>query len=729
MTKFNENIINKSLEEFCKDNNTTIGELEDRKILIVRDLDTLNVVLTGRNGILKIKTNRMLQCLVGVNNNGQYQSSFSVTNISQSPIVRLDKPTKDGVVLYSNTTALYSDNFTDGYISVNCNRKNTEQTRVLLNSLVYVVYGEKTNIHAFIKKTKNSDKFISLNHNGECTSNYIKELALKEKAKVRIYYPLLTTPAGDKAFTITYKLITPEFKGVNDLERLYDKTLCGGYSLVIKELNDMQDEGKARDIIRMTALKAMTRFSAKQAPSTSIGLVRGVAVYQGKFTNKTPEKFLNNTAYKKQKAMQMALLKDEITMERFEAGREKLAKLIEERLPSYLSCTQDGQGYGDALKISNAIYREFGIVIPPVFLYGMLVQTRIISSKISMMIVSHDDFVFMLNQVRKTGAVKVYGEENEVLLLTDKNGMKLNFKEEMFKDVSLEILAHAKNSQAYTSKQMLRVIIYAAYKKYGDAGIKAVIKLFEYYGGKDLQSIINNTYENAIDEEGEIIDQENKITLSMLLNSLQTGYFTNLYLKMNKNLMTESKTFFKAATKAMLHGLVSRIDRCRFALNGDNRRMVSDPTFLFTAGKLSGILGIKDAFVQNPKIKEMVFFKYPLQGNEEYYLFNNTRLVTIKKMLKVKISEGIITEEEAKHIYSFYSYVSNKVIVLPAFSHITFTCAGSDFDYDGGCVIYKTSSYDTQQDVLTNAMITILQESHEYLGVHIGEYDAQEINK
>ena len=58
------------------------------------------------------------------------------------------------------------------------------------------------------------------------------------------------------------------------------------------------------DEIKKYILKAITRFSAKQAPSVSLGLVEGIALLNGEFVNFTQESFLTKKAYKKQKDIQ-----------------------------------------------------------------------------------------------------------------------------------------------------------------------------------------------------------------------------------------------------------------------------------------------------------------------------------------------------------------------------------------------------------------------------------------
>ena len=137
--------------------------------------------------------------------------------------------------------------------------------------------------------------------------------------------------------------------------------------------------------------------------------------------------------------------------------------------------------------------------------------------------------------------------------------------------------------------------------------------------------------------------------------------------------------------------------------------------------------------------KTIAFFKYPIQGNEEYYIFENTSLKTIKKILNKHTKDNIITKEMADDIYNFYTNISDKVIVLPAFSHITFTCAGSDFDYDGCMIIYKVKDsiiankeveLEATKDIISNDIINILKEQFKHQGVHLGEYiDVNNIKK
>ena len=63
------------------------------------------------------------------------------------------------------------------------------------------------------------------------------------------------------------------------------------------------------DEIKKYILKAITRFSAKQAPSVRLGLVEGIALLNGEFVNFTQESFLTEKAYKLQKDLQKNELK------------------------------------------------------------------------------------------------------------------------------------------------------------------------------------------------------------------------------------------------------------------------------------------------------------------------------------------------------------------------------------------------------------------------------------
>ena len=76
----------------------------------------------------------------------------------------------------------------------------------------------------------------------------------------------------------------------------------------------------------------------------------------------------------------------------------------------------------------------------------------------------------------------------------------------------------------------------------------------------------------------------------------------------------------------------------------------------------------------------------------------------------------------ADDIYNFYTNISDKVIVLPAFSHITFTCAGSDFDYDGSLTIYNVNKLKTNKDIISNEIVSLLKDNFNHQGVHLGDY-------
>ena len=238
------------------------------------------------------------------------------------------------------------------------------------------------------------------------------------------------------------------------------------------------------------------------------------------------------------------------------------------------------------------------------------------------------------------------------------------------------------------------------------------------YGVECQAEYIERAFLGNLDDNNDL----DRLSISSILNAKESGYYNNLILQINKAITLESKSFIKSTSNQIGHACIDNIDRCRLPLNAENRRMVADPTFIITGGRLNGILSIEDCFVSNPMRKTIAFFKYPIQGNEEYYIFENTSLKTIKKILNKHTKDNIITKEMADDIYNFYTNISDKVIVLPAFSHITFTCAGSDFDYDGSLTIYNVNKLKTNKDIISNEIVSLLKDNFNHQGVHLGDY-------
>ena len=741
----NLNDINRSLKElydFCK---ITEEEVKDRNIRVIRTQEELDYLLHNKvDGLLKQKTVRTLQINVKLEKR-VYSSKYSFVNTTRSSIVNInDSYIVSNYTIVDNKSIKDTRNFSTQYLELKTESFSKEEEAVLMNKVIILVSADKKQPISCIATSKNT--FRSLNTNEIYTKDELKDLAKSYNTAFKFYTPLFTTPAGDKGSSILYKLLDNDCRTEEDLANKYDKVLCGGLSIVCEEVNNMINNGIAEDTIKQYELKAITRFSAKQAPSTDLCDVNGMAVYDGTFVNITQESFLNPVAYAEQKKLQKQVIdgffvnkkgeQQVIPDEKVEFLVNALNKVISTKISSFKANTQDGQVYGDSLIGAYEIYIRTGVIIAPIVLDGRMMQIRPVSIKASIVFVPHETFINMIK--RNENKIDFYGDKNRIFLFTDKNGMKLPIKKEMFKDVKLEVLADAKISDGYSSKQVLRMVFIAVHQEYGDKGVEALIKILAYYG-IDVQKEYISTALYGFDTDINDFIVDNKVSLSSVLAAKESGYYNNLILNIDKAVATETPSFIKNVCNQVGHACINNIDRCRLPLNSENRRMVADPTFIITGGKLSGILSINDCFISNPMRTTVAFFKYPIQGNREYYIFENASLKTIRKIANSYVKNNTITKEEADDIYNFYASVSDKVIVLPAFSHITFTCAGSDFDYDGCMIIYKVKGsiiankeieLEATKDIISNDIVNILKEQFKHQGVHLGEYlDVNTIEK
>ena len=724
MSRIDKENLCKSMDELCMRIKITRDEIEERKLMVINTKEALeNLFHDNNKGLLKQDTRRALQ--IEVNQKRRvYVSKYSFANVTRSALVTFDdKYTKDNYTIVSGKSIKDTKNYTCQYVTVKTSTFAKEEFAILLNRRLYLITADKKQPICCIKE---KDGYRCLNNNKLLISEEIKSLLKEYNTNIRIYTPLFTTPAGDKGCSITFKLFTPEFRSEADLSNMYNVLLCGGFDEICEKANQMINKELSLDEIRKYILKAITRFSAKQAPSVSLGLVEGIALLNGEFVNFTQESFLTEKAYKLQKDLQKNALNGSyktkdgeeklLTEEKINFLVNKINDLVAKKIDKLSAKTQDGQAYIDSLEFAAMLYYKFGVIIPPILLEGRMIQIRPVSMKTSAIAISHNTFINMLNIYKDK--IIFYGNKDHCLIFTDKNGMKLNLKQKMFKNVEFEVLADAKLSNGFTSKQILRIIFIATHKQYGDAGVKALIKVLSMYGVECQAEYIERAFLGNLDDNNDL----DRLSISSILNAKESGYYNNLILQINKAITLESKSFIKSTSNQIGHACIDNIDRCRLPLNAENRRMVADPTFIITGGRLNGILSIEDCFVSNPMRKTIAFFKYPIQGNEEYYIFENTSLKTIKKILNKHTKDNIITKEMADDIYNFYTNISDKVIVLPAFSHITFTCAGSDFDYDGSLTIYNVNKLKTNKDIISNEIVSLLKDNFNHQGVHLGDY-------
>ena len=163
------------------------------------------------------------------------------------------------------------------------------------------------------------------------------------------------------------------------------------------------------------------------------------------------------------------------------------------------------------------------MIIAPIVLDGRMMQIRPISIKASIVFVPHSIFINMIK--RNENKTDFYGDKNRIFLFTDKNGMKLPMKKEMFKDVKLEVLADAKISDGYSSKQILRMVFIAVHQEYGDKGVEALIKILAYYG-IDVQKKYISTELYGFDTDTNDFIVDNKVSLSSVLAAKESGLGT-----------------------------------------------------------------------------------------------------------------------------------------------------------------------------------------------------------
>lgn len=693
-------------------NTNSMEDLKERLGLTVEEVDACKQVTTEKQWevykkeIMKIEQKSHISVDV-ILSKGKLIANVEIQGIKRSSITEFDEALcRDTFTLRCKNSSIKRKNFTFEYVTVVTGSSSEKALAAITKENIYVMHtGGRVLVF-----TKEGSKHRCLNDNS--IADDIKSLAKNNGATLLIYYPLLVGASGEKTGSCIFKLLRND-SSKDHLFKMYDKETCGAMTLHLENINKLKKDNKPMNEVMMTVLKANGRFAAKQTPCKSFGTMKGMALYQGEFLNMTPEYALGKEGMLHMKKAQVALSlgNKEIYKQEMEALKE-----IEEVRGMIDAATQDGAGYGNCMEIAISIFEEFGGLVDPDLLIGELFQVRPITCKISLQVLSEKLFYKMVDGAEELASsrgteVKPYGDKNRMMILTDTNGLKMSFKEELFSDNKFEVLAIAKVSDGNTSKQILRI---AGYAKQKDGESDEFNKLLEECMVEDYGRRLGQVFKPTV--------KNPKISPDEFENALGNGYINNLALKLNPELTSQSRPFVNTRNKQELSAMISDADRCRVEVNIHNRRMVADAIFILTGGKINQILGIDDCFINNPTIKDVIFFKYPIQGLEEYFCFTNCKLNRIRNIAIKKCKEVGLAPSMVNYIVEFFSSVSDKVIILPAFSFIAKVCAGSDFDFDGAAVMYRVKNVVTKYDELSNYIFDSLKKNFRHSGVVLGDY-------
>lgn len=667
----------------------------------VRVITTHNEYKAFISEIKKQNTRRIVTAEVRANS-GRLSSVYSLQTLGRSSTIEFeDKYTLDEIKIKAGNKLLRAKNFTLNYVRLDLGdnlqslklAKTDLTVAYLSNEVLFFVKEKEYYKNIYNNELLTQDKFNKLVANG----------------KLLEYTPMFVGGSSDKKGTVVYKLLDTNFKQA-DMFDLYDTVLCGAMSLeqerICALLNKDLDEAGLNKV-RETILKNNVRWAAKNTSSVSHGVISGLAVYQGGFTNKIEEVQFNEEIQACLEALQCANL---LGNTKVKINAElKLCDLIT-KITYTEAETVDGAAYMSNLRYAEAIYNEFGVLIDPDLLSGEFLQIRPATMKCGCVVLPHDVFVKLLEGANLLAAnngttVESFGDPNKIMLLTDRNGLKLNIKDTMFGGCKLEVLAISKKSEGFASKQMLRVVGNFA-KDLGcfDDFVNRTENEMRLQTVDKLESII----------EPEVNDKP--VTLDVVAQAKDNDYYNVLNVQLNPNIVKESKQFFNTAVPQVASASIGDLDRMRTSMDIINMRMTADLAFILTGGRISNIIPLDCCFVNND-ILELIFFKYPLQGLEECIPFKNMTMEDIHAEIKAKV-EKANCKELHYYVAKAFSCLQDKIIVLPASKFIAALSAGSDFDYDGASCIVKIND----EDNYTNYCFNIVKSAHKNNGVVIGKY-------
>lgn len=688
--------MSKSLNKLLNELGLTMQNVKDRKYQVVATKKQFDIVFDrimhrSNKNALHVKIKQLF---------GNLSTSTSIDGVSSSSIVKFhSKYDIDKLeVRNESNKRIRKLNGTMEYLTVNFEDTNT--IRDLLSKIIYVIIGKNSRCYYYVKDEVG---FLCLNNSTINKAKCIEDIADELNGTLYRFISFLPSPSG--ARNNSYLFVQLENEDPSEIEQRYDKATCGAYTLFKDNIKNRQLSGEDPGKIVTDMIKGIVRLSAKQAPSVCLGQLRGMALLEGYFENNSKELFYNEVIQMKEEQLQVAYLKNQITKSKFDEVLGRLDNAMYEKIKCVKGKVQDGEGITSNMYVSKMIFKEFGILIDPDLLIGLVWQIRPATAKISVIIVEEKCFKQILKGAKAFGEITNYGDPNDIGLLLDRKGLKMDIDPEKFKECcTFDVLATAKISSGKTSKQILRIA-------------------FNYAINPEVTaSICNKAMEFVMgDRERSIRTMANDTDLTLLKEvdkTLKSNYYKMLELKYNPNIINESPVFYKNTYRQSISTHTNDIDGINIPLNMENRRMVADLTFIITGNKVNGLLKMDECYINNPNREHVIFFKYPLQGLEEYYSLSNT-FSSIEGQIDGLYSSGIIDEDERDALVSFFTTISEKVIILPSSLHLMHTCAGSDFDYDGGACLFRVKTVNNPVDALSNHLFDLFKDNFKFKGVDI----------
>lgn len=646
-----------------------------------------------------LKKNQLyaLSIFIDYSERNGYKTAFSIQPVIDSRTI--DMHNYFSTKIRCGNSLIKKEKFTEQIIFVNL----LESSKKWIASEVFrgtiVVIKHRTGwINVFLKK---NNGYINLEDN-----QMISSLPSDSEYTINEYALEPTQASRSRNLSGVFRNITIEDKRFE----IFDDATHGALSKLKADFKDSLLKVRCdADLIELKkkAKRAYGYIGNVQTGSVNLGTVPGFHVYHGKWTNTTREYFLHKDFISTIEKLSEAMQKNEKSevlndlSERLELMKEN--KVLEN------APTQDGQLYVNVVSLCEMIFKHLGYLVHPKLLVGRILQIRPATIKASSVIVEdsvYKQFVKGSASLAKKNGVEVkhYGKDDESLFITDMNCIKMDFN--MEEEFSFELLALNKCSQSGSSKQIYKNIMYA-YEKKGK--LDDCMKLIK----ESLNISVSKTISRAM-----TVGAAKEPSFQDIETALKSGYYINVINKIAPAYKYQSNAIMESSWKQAITPAVDIIDRMRGDLVMESRRLVSDPTFILSGGKLPGILKLGESFINDKRIRKSVMFKYPVAGLEEQYASVNVTVGKIATRSKKLFKRGIITEAERRAIIDFFASLSSTVRVLPALMYLANACAGLDFDYDGECSMIYTTSPTTRGEEITNEFIDTIFNS-EIRGVNI----------
>lgn len=646
------------------------------------------------------------------------QNSITVTSKKQFNVLLDELLMKESFLVPSVEISV---DFTGNY------RVHYELVRVSM-SRVYkhanIISAKTRNGSAVVDVNKFSWSFVnlSLQQNNEDIRRQAENifggellLVQKENGWVDIYCSLLNTTKYSNMFT-NKEATLEEIKATGDVHsyRGLSWTASNKRQLtdICMETTDSDDRFKVLDNATLGAVSELYgQYYGKETecfekiqkawgyvgnvitPSVSFGKVRGFIRVFKKLENYTDEAFLSEAC---EEARQEYLNAARSNAENVEELRTILSNLLIQK-GVIKAETFDGAIVVNAEEMQRMLKEDCGIDVDIKVLIGLLLQVRPATIKASALIVSKRVFDLMicgLNNMLDIEDWQVIGDENRILFIADANAIKLNFdakKAIIEEKLTFEVLAHAKSNNSKLSKQLAETILEVAYEV-GEDGAKIIYDL--------LDSTIAEKFNKRLFERSSRV-----VTPEEIESAINSNYIQDVLFALNPKLPLQDKALFNSVVRQTLNSVVNNIDGLNADINAISMRLVSDPTFLITGGKLSGILNFGEVFINDRRIKTIVMIKYPKMGLREFYYGKNVTYSGLRKRLSYHVKRKTISQDEANGIYDAFSNMDKVLLVLPAKSVIAKACAGLDFDYDGASVLLGVATPKTALEIATNKIV------------------------